>query len=153
MRHGAMRIRAGGSSRAATVPRKLESKHKDTPPPKCFDKIGEIQSNISGLELRLTRAGHFAALRRWRNDALAATKSRLADDLPMPAHFRRALADMEAGRSPRDVALAHNMRFSTCERLRSTVESRRSLSRIVHETAPPSAAKRPTTPPAPEGSR
>lgn len=125
MTHGAMMIKAGdGGGATASVPRKLESKHKVTPPPKWLNTLAEFPRDLSGLELR-------AELRRWRDNAFAALTARLASDLPMPAHFRRAIADMDAGRSPRDVALALRMPLATCTRLRNVVHARRRLAVVV----------------------
>jgi hypothetical protein len=117
-----MMIRAGdgGGGSSAKIPGNLESKHKPTPPPKRLNTFGKIPRDISGLELA-------AELRLWRDSAFAAVKARLASDLPMPAHFRRAIADMDAGRAPREVALALGMPLETCTRLRSVVYARRQL--------------------------
>lgn len=118
-----MRIMTGSNGGAAATSRfrgKLESKHKLTPPPKWLCRTGQIQRDLAGLELP-------AEHRRWRDNAFAAVKARLASDLPMPAHFRRAIADMDAGRAPRDVALALGMPLETCTRLRSVVYARRQL--------------------------
>lgn len=135
MSHGAMMNRAGtGGGALARVPGKLESKHK-VPPPKWLNTFGKISRDLSGLEIQRTRAGSFVALRRWRADALEALQARLASDLPMPAHYRRAIADMDAGRSPRDVALALGMPLATCTRLRNVVHSRRRLGVAVKWSA------------------